>query len=110
MASVFWFSRLKDDVDAATYEDWVQRTDYRLALEIPCIKHYRVHRVEGSVDGEGVSLFDYIEVLEITDMKAYRAAMKDHPALQQIVAEIGSFMEAAGSAWGAPIEPLGKEQ
>ena len=47
MASVFWFSRLKDDVDAVAYEDWVQRTDYRLALEIPCIKHYRVHHVEG---------------------------------------------------------------
>jgi hypothetical protein len=110
MASVFWFSKLKPGAQAAAYERWVQETDYRLAQGINCIRHYRVHRIEGPVEGAGESPYDYIEVLDVTDMDHYHAAMRSDPAFKQIVAEIGQFIEGAGSAWGDPIPPPGKER
>lgn len=110
MPSVFWFSRLKAGVEAAAYERWVQQTDYRLAEGIECVEHYRVHRVAGPVEGEGEFLFDYIEVLEVTDIDAYRSALKHSPAIRQIIAEIGQYINGAGSAWGTPIAPLRKER
>lgn len=110
MASVFWFSDLKAGADAAAYERWVQQTDYRLANEVACVKHYRVHRIEGPAEPGGNCPFDYIEVLEVTDIDAYRAALKDHPAIRQIIAEIGQFVEGVGSAWGTPMAPLGEER
>jgi hypothetical protein len=110
MGSVFWFSKLKPGAQAAAYERWVQETDYRLAQGIHCILHYRVHRIAGPVEGEGKSPYDYIEVLDVTDIDEYRSAMKHSPALAQIVTEIGQFIEGAGSAWGDPIAPLGKER
>jgi REDY-like protein HapK len=110
MPSVFWFSNLRAGADAAAYERWVQQTDYRLAQGIRCVRHYRVHRIAGPVEAGGKSLFDYIEVLEVTDIEAYRAALKDSPAIRQIIAEIGQFVDGVGSAWGTPIAPLGKER
>jgi len=110
MPSVFWFSNLKAGVDAAAYERWVQQTDYRLAEDIRCVEHYRVHRLAGPVEGEGKAAFDYIEVLAVTDIDEYRAALKHSPAILRIIAEIGEFVDGVGSAWGMPIAPLGKEQ
>ena len=110
MPSVFWFSKLKSGARAADYERWVQERDYHLAQELDCIVHYRVHRMAGPVEGEGPALYDYVEVLEVTDMDDYRAAMQDHPALKQIIAEIGRYIEGVGGAWGEPIVPLGKEK
>jgi hypothetical protein len=110
MPSVFWFSNLKAGADAAAYELWVQHTDYRLAEEVGCVGHYRVHRLAGPVEGEGNSPFDYIEVLEVTDIDEYRSALKRSPAIQRIIAEIGQFVDGVGSAWGSPIAPLGKER
>jgi hypothetical protein len=110
MTSVFWFSKLKAGVDPAVYELWVQETDYRLAQEVAAIEHYRVHRVVGPVEGEGPAAYDYIEVLQVVDIDAYRAAMKQDPAIQRIIAEIGPFVDGVGSAWGTMIAPLGKEQ
>lgn len=110
MASVFWLSNLKAGVEAAAYERWVRQTDYRLAESVGCIEHYRVVRVSGPVEGEGKAPFDYIEVLEVTDIEAYRAALKDDPAIQNIIAEIDQYVYGIGSAWGTPIAPLGKER
>lgn len=110
MVSVFWFSKLKPGADRAAYEHWVQHTDYRLAQSIQSVSHYRVHRLVGPVEGEGSPPYDYIEVLQVSDLDEYRKAMAHHPALRQIVAEIGQFIEGVGGAWGTSIVPLGKEE
>jgi REDY-like protein HapK len=107
--SVFWFSKLKAGVDPAAYERWVQHTDYRLAQAIECVVHYRVHKLVGVVEGQGAPPYDYIEVLQVSDLESYRSAMQHDPALQQIIAEIGQFVEGLGGAWGTVIAPPGKE-
>jgi hypothetical protein len=110
MSSVFWFSKLKPGVDPVAYEQWVKETDYHLAQGLAVIEHYRVHRVFGPMEGEGRLPYDYIEVLQVRDLDAYRTAMTEDPAFQRIIAEIGAFVDSVGSAWGTMIAPLGKEQ
>ena len=109
MPSVFWFSKLKPGVDPAAYEAWVRETDYRLAQGVPAIEHYRVHRVVASMEGDGRLPYDYIEVLLVRDLDAYRTAMTKDPGFQRIISEIGAFVESVGSATGTMIAPLGKE-
>jgi hypothetical protein len=109
MTSVFWFSRLKPGADAQAYERWVLETDYRLAQRVPCIEHYRVHRLIGAMGDEGRPPYDYIEILEVSDLDDYRDALGRDPALQQIVSEIAQFIEGVGGAWGETLAPLGKE-
>ena len=69
-----------------------------------------IHRVVGPMEGGGQLPYDYIEVLQVSDLEDYRTAMAQDPAIVRIIAEIGQFVESVGSAWGTMIAPLGKEQ
>jgi hypothetical protein len=102
MPVVFWFSRLRPGVEAADYECWVREVDYRAAKDIPSIVSYRVHHINGPCLGE-TTPYDYVEVVEITDIDAYRRDIQHHPAAQIIAAEIDHYVESAGNAWGIPL-------
>lgn len=97
MASVFWFSKLKAGAQAAAYERWVQETDYRLAQDIECVLHYRVHRLAGPVEGEGEAPYDYIEVLEVADIDAYRSALRTIPRSGRSSPRSGSSSKVPGA-------------
>lgn len=103
MPTVFWFSKLQPGMSAATYEAWVREVDYVQARQIPSILSYRVHRINGAYAG-GTVAYDYLEVVEVTDVEAYRQDIAQHPAAQKIVAEIGQYVQSVGSAWGNEIE------
>jgi hypothetical protein len=102
MATVFWFSRLRPGVDADAYEEWVRTVDYAAARRIPSILSYRVYRINGPCLGD-MTPYDYVEVVEITDLEDYRRDIETHPAAQQIGAEIGQYIQSAGNAWGFPL-------
>lgn len=102
MPVVFWFSRLRPGVKAADYEQWVREIDYRAANEIPSIRSYRVHHINGPCLGDATP-YDYVEVVEITDIDAYRRDIQEHPAAQEITAEIGNYVESVGNAWGIAL-------
>ncbi len=102
MPVVFWFSRLRPGVNAADYERWVREVDYRAAKDIPSIRSYRVHHINGPCLGD-TTPYDYVEVVEITDIDDYRRDIQQHPAAQKIAAEIGHYVESAGNAWGIPL-------
>ena len=105
MSTVLWFSRLKPGVDPASYEDWVREVDYRLAAEIDCIRSYRVYRVPGGFTGEAAPEYDYVEIVHLTDIEEYRGVLKSHPAMDEILAQIDSYVEAAGNAICELVEP-----
>jgi hypothetical protein len=102
MPTVFWFSRLKPGIMPEAYERWVREVDYAQALQISSIRAYTVHRIHGPAAGE-TAPYDYVEVVEVTDMDAYRRDIAGHPAAARIVAEIGQYVESVGSAWGEPV-------
>jgi hypothetical protein len=104
MPNVFWFSNLQPGVTAEDYERWVREVDYVLAKEIPSIISYRVYHINGVCIGDDPALYDYVEMVEITDIDVYRHEIRNHPAAEKIVAEIRDYVESVGNAWGVEVE------
>ena len=71
----FFLNKLREGVDAADYERFVREVDYPFARALPTIRSYVVTRLDGMLDGEGKPPYDYLEVVEITDLDDYRASL-----------------------------------
>ena len=105
MATVFWMSRLKSGVAANDYETWVQDFDYAKARELPSLRSYQTYRIQAPfLEAESVP-FDYLEVIEVTDLEAYRRELSEHPAAQAIAQEWGDYVELVYSLSGTLIPP-----
>lgn len=104
MPTVFWFSKLQPGAKAEEYESWVQRVDYVMAKQIPSIISYRVYRVNGVCMGDDPAMYDYVEIVEITDIDIYRHEIRNHPAAEPIMAEIRNYVASVGNVWGQVVE------
>ena len=56
-------------VNANDYERWVHETDYPTSKKMKSVTSYKVHRINGALQGEKV--YDYIEVIEISDVENF---------------------------------------
>jgi len=102
--TVFWFSTLKPDVRPEDYEHWARTVDYVQAKKIPSILSYRIYRLHGTYTDTATLSYDYLEIVEVTSIEAYRKDISQHPAAQVIIAEIGNYIDSMGDAWGNLIE------
>ena len=60
-------------------------------------------RIDGTLSGEGSSPYSYLEVIEITDLEAYRA-LGTKPEFQQLLAEWSEFVAEAVMVHGETID------
>ena len=104
MPTVFWMSRLKPGVRREDYERWLREFDYVRARELKSIVSYRAYRIEGAFL-EGEKPYDYLEVIEVTDLEAYRRELNEHPAARAIAAQWGDYLDLVGSLHGECIPP-----
>src|SRR5262245_42804522 len=100
---VFFLNRLRDGVDPREYEDWIRRVDYPIARAQDAITDYTVTRIEGALDGESGSPYDYLEVIEITDLESYRA-LGSLPEFEQLLQEWSHYVAEAVMIHGEVIE------
>jgi hypothetical protein len=100
---VFFLNRLRDGADPDEYEAWIRRVDYPVARAQGAIASYTVTRIEGTLSGEGDSPYDYLEVIDITDLEAYRA-LGALPEFQQLLQEWSQFVADAVMIHGDVIE------
>lgn len=100
---VFFFNRLARGADPEAYERWVRDVDYPKARAVPSIRSYEVVRVDGPLRDTGIP-YDYVEVVEVTDLDAYRADLAALPGREQFVAELRSFIPSADAVVGTLIE------
>jgi hypothetical protein len=100
---VFFLNRLREGVDAGEYEAWIRRVDYPVARAQGAITSYTVTRIEGALSGEGESPYDYLEVIEITDLDAYRA-LGTLPEFEQLLQEWSQFVAEAVMIHGEVID------
>jgi REDY-like protein HapK len=91
---VFFLNRLHEGADAAEYEAWIRRVDYPVARAQGAITSYTVTRIDGTLSGEGASPYDYLEVIEITDLEAYRA-LASLPQFEQLLSEWSQYVAEA---------------
>jgi REDY-like protein HapK len=100
---VFFLSKLREGVDRDEYEDWIRRVDYPVARAQGAIASYTVTRIEGTLSGEGESPYDYLEVIEITDLEAYRA-LGSLPEFEQLLREWSQYVAEAVMIHGEVVE------
>lgn len=102
MPVVFFLARLKPGVEPAAYEHWVREVDYPTARRLPSILSYTNHRLVGPFRKAGIS-YDYLEVLHVTDLDAYRRDLA-RPELQQLRRQLAEFIEPSDNFVGEVIE------
>lgn len=105
MPVVFFVSRLKEGVTPEAYEKWLVEFDYVKAGQVPSILSYRTHRIQGHLGDGAPKPFDYLEVLEVTDIAAYLREAEEHPAMQAVKSQWGDYVEAVHVLHGEFIPP-----
>ena len=91
---VFFLTQLKPDADRDAYERFLREVDYPKALELLPVSYYRATRIEGKVIGEGEPPFQYIEVLDVDDYDAYRAAFASpSPEIAELIEQVFSYVD-----------------
>ena len=100
---VFFLNRLREGADPGEYEAWIRRVDYPVARAQGAIAAYTVTRIEGTLSGQAESPYDYLEVIEITDLKAYRA-LGALPAFRELLQEWSQFVAEAVMIHGEVVE------
>jgi hypothetical protein len=102
---VFFLNRLRDGVDPADYERFVREVDYPFARRVPTIRSYVVTRLDGLFDG-GKAPYDYLEVVEITELEAYRRSLDPtaRPEVRDFFEQWSSFVADSLVVYGEVIE------
>ena len=100
---VFFLNRLHEGADPEEYEAWIRRVDYPVARAQGAITSYTVTRIDGTLRGEGESPYDYLEVLEITDLDEYRA-LGSLPEFERLLQEWSQYVGEAVLIHGEVIE------
>jgi hypothetical protein len=101
---VFFMNTLKKGVEASEYEQWVREVDYPLARALPAIKEYTVSRLEGFVQGDGELPCEYLEVIDVTDLDEYKAALSGGPEVEKFFEEWSSYVGESVMVHAAIIE------
>jgi hypothetical protein len=101
---VFFMNTLKPGVKPEDYEDWVRRVDYPIARKQESIQSYVVTRLDGMLNGDGDPPFQYLEVIEITDLDAYRGGMQGNPEFEKLLEEWGTYVADSVMVHGEVIE------
>lgn len=103
---VFFLNKLRDGIDPADYERWIREVDYPLARRLPTIESYVVTRLNGLYEGGDRPPYDYVEVVEITELEAYRKSLDPsaRPELEQFADEWSSFVGESLVVYGEVIE------
>jgi hypothetical protein len=104
MPVVFWMTKLKPEVQPEDYERWLKEFDYANAPELETIVSYRAYRVEQPFN-KGEKLFDYLEVIEVTDLEKYRSDLEENPAAKAIAEQWGKFLDLVGSLQAEFLPP-----
>jgi len=102
---VFFLNALRDGVDPGDYERFVREVDYPFARSLPTIRSYVVTRLDGLFNG-GPAPYDYLEVVEITELEAYRKSLDPsaNPEVQRFFDEWSSFVGDSLVVYGEVIE------
>ncbi|MCY3996077.1 MAG: hypothetical protein OXF07_08045 [Rhodobacter sp.] len=68
MPRIIVLFNLKPDVDEADYEAWARGTDAPTVKALGSVISFSVHRARGLLGSEEKSPYQYVEVLDVSDM------------------------------------------
>jgi hypothetical protein len=102
---VFFLNTLREGVDPRDYERFVREVDYPFAARLETIRSYVVTRLDGLFEG-GDPPHDYLEVVEITDLEAYRKSLDPSASadVKEFFDQWSSFVASSLVVYGEVIE------
>lgn len=103
MPVVFFLNKLREDANAADYEQWIREVDYPTARALPPIESYVVARIGATLDGQP-SPYHYIERVEITDLAEYQQALANTEGMEAFAEQWNSFVGESIAVHGEEIE------
>lgn len=101
---VFFLTKLRPGADPKAYEQWVRTVDYPLARGLQTITQYHVTRITGMYQGDDPPPYDYLEVIDITELEPYRKELTTGPKMEAFFKEWGSFIGDYVAIHGEIIE------
>lgn len=104
MPVVFWMTKLKEGIQPEDYERWLKEFDYANAPKIETILSYRAYRAERPFSA-GEKLFDYLEVIEVTNLEEYRRELEENSAAKAIAEQWSGFLDLVSSLQAEFIPP-----
>lgn len=101
---VFFLNTLHEDVTPDEYESWVRQVDYPLARGLAEINSYVVTRVDGKLGDDDPKPFQYLEVLEVTNVDEYRNMMESSAEFKGLMDEFSKYVASTVALYGEVIE------
>lgn len=80
----------------------MQDVDYPAAKKVNSIESYRVCRINGALEGD--KIYDYIEVVEITDMADFAKDFESE-AMKKLLAEWRQYVGESVAVHGQFLSP-----
>jgi hypothetical protein len=102
----FVLIKLKDGVDIAEYERFIQTVDYPVVPSIASISHYRTHRIRAEDKHHRDLPWDYIERIDIVDRDAYQQEIAASSGFAEFRRVNPTYVERTYAFWSDAIEPL----
>ena len=83
---------LKDGTTAAEYEAWARGTDIPGVNALTSVFDFTVHRATGLFGSDAKSPYDYVEVIDVTNLDHFIADVSTK-AFQAVAAGFGQFTD-----------------
>jgi hypothetical protein len=105
MATIIVLFNLKPGADRQVYENWAKTTDLPVVRKLPSIASFEVYRSQGLLGSDSEAPYQYVEILEVTDMKVFVADVGT-----DVMAKVaGEFREFADSPTFMLTESIDQE-
>ena len=73
MTSLIVCFKLKPGADQQQYEAWARHTDLPIVRDLPSVDGFRLQKVDALFGTDTPAPYDYVEVIDITDMEQFGA-------------------------------------
>lgn len=93
MSKIVVLFNLKDGVSVAEYEAWAQETDLPLVNNLPGVERFEVFRTTGLLGADDAAPYNFIEILDISDMEKFQVALGDE-VMQRVASEFQGFADS----------------
>ncbi len=84
-------SKLKESVSPREFENFMLQKDIPIVKELSSVVGHRLLKAAHEITGQGERLFDYVELVEISDFGKLRVDTQ-LPQMQQISAEFKEYL------------------
>src|SRR5205814_8506329 len=105
LSRVFFLVTLKRGQDPVAYERFLREVDYPLTASLLPVRAYRATRVDGRLFGGGSPPYQFLDVIDVEDVAAYRAALESPtPEVRSLLDRVAEWVEESVALYGEVVE------